>query len=335
MSLRKRYVTIVDIAKRAGVSINTVSRALNNKPDISEDTKKRILSIARELGYIKNITASLLRQKQTQTVGVILADSSNPFYAEVLKGIEAASRKYGYQIILMNTERVYQNEVNAIELLFQRRVDGLLIAPVQEKDEDIKKLSRKDIPAVILGRHFEDIEIDEIYNDDLKGGYIAANHLLENGRNKTLIICGPLYNSAARMRVEGFRKALCDHGIEFDRRRVFITDINIEDGYTAIKNALEERIKFDSVFCYNDLVAFGAIKALKEMNFSLPEEVAVVGYDDIIFSSFICPSLTTVKIKKYEMGFEAFRMLLERMRGKRKRARKILLDVELIVRESA
>ena len=139
--MKKKYVTIRDIARVAGVSINTVSRALNNKPDVSEKTKKKILRIAKELGYVKNFTASSLRQKRTRTVGVVIADSSNPFYAEVLKGIESAARKYEYQIILMNTERIYKYEEEAVRILLERRVDGLLISPVQDKNDDIKSVS--------------------------------------------------------------------------------------------------------------------------------------------------------------------------------------------------
>jgi LacI family transcriptional regulator len=184
MVMKKKYVTIRDIAKRAGVSINTVSRALNNKPDISEETKRKILKIARELGYVKNATASSLRSKQTNIVGVIIADSANPFYAEVLKGIEAASRKYGYQIMLMNTERVYENEEKAIEVLLQRRVDGLLITPVQDRSDDIKALIERKVPFVIVGRHFEELEVDEIHSDEVKGGYLATRHLIERGRKK-------------------------------------------------------------------------------------------------------------------------------------------------------
>ena len=148
--MKKKYVTIRDIAEKAGVSINTVSRALNNKPDISEETRKKILKIAKELGYVKNATASSLRSKHTNIVGVIIADSANPFYAEVLKGIEVASRKYGYQIILMNTERIYENEEKAIDVLLQRRVDGLLITPVQDRTEDISKLVERNVHFVIV-----------------------------------------------------------------------------------------------------------------------------------------------------------------------------------------
>lgn len=333
--MRKKYVTIRDIAERAGVSINTVSRALNNKPDISEETRRKILKIAQELGYVKNATASSLRSKQTNIVGVIIADSANPFYAEVLKGIEAASRKHGYQIMLMNTERVYENEEKAIEVLLQRRVDGLLITPVQDRSDDIKALIERKVPFVIVGRHFEELEVDEIHSDEVKGGYLATRHLIERGRKNILVITGYLFKSAAYMRLEGYKKALKEYGIPFREELIIEPDIDIESGYQAMREAIEKGLEFDAVFCYNDLLAFGAMKALKERGYRIPEDVAVVGYDDIVYSSFVCPSLTTVRIKKFEMGYEAFRMLLQRLKGRRKKRKRVILDVELVVRESS
>lgn len=330
---QKKYVTIKDIAKVAGVSVNTVSRALNDKPDINSETKKRILDIAKSLGYVKNITASTLRNNSTKIVGVILADSANPFYAEVLKGIEAASRKYGYQIILMNTERVYENEEIAIKTLLQRRVDGLLIAPVQDRAEDIKRLNEKvNIPFVIVGRHFEDIKVDEIYNDEIKGGYIATKYLIDLGRKNILMINGSMFKSPAKMRYEGYKKALNEVGL-IDN--MVISDIDINGGYEAVKKILKEGQKVDALFCYNDLVAIGAIKALKEEGIKIPEDAAVIGYDDIYFSSFVCPTLTTVRIKKFELGYESFKMLHNRICGRRKNIKQKILDVELIKRESA
>jgi len=331
----KKYITIKDIAKMAGVSINTVSRALNNKPDVSEETKKKILKIAKELGYVRNFTASSLRQKQTKTVGVVIADSSNPFYAEVLKGIESAARKYGYQIILMNTDRIYKREEEAIRILLERRVDGLLISPVQDKNDDIKYLVDKGTPLVIVGRHFDDIKVDEIHSDEIKGGYIATKHLINRGCRKILMISGFSFKSAARMRLEGYKKALEESRLDYDEEYVIISDIDMKDGYNAVYEAKKKGLVFDGIFCYNDMMAFGAMKALKELGYRIPEDVAVVGYDDIMFSSLVCPPLTTIRIKKFEMGFEAFRMLLQRLKGLRKKVKRKILDVELVVRESA
>jgi len=331
----RKYVTIKDIAKIAGVSMNTVSRAFNNKPDISKETKERILKIAQELGYVKNFTASSLKQKESKIIGVVISDSANPFYAETLKGIEAAARKYGYQIILCNTERDYRIEKEMIRILIGRRVDGLIIGPVQTGYEDIKMLEDMKFPTVILGRHFEDIEIDEIYNNEVKGGYLATKHLIERGRRKIVMLNGFLEISAARMRLEGYKKALFDYGIDFDESGVLIGDIDFISGYERTLDLIERKKEFDAIFCYNDMIAFGAVKALREKGFKIPEDVSIVGYDDVLYSELIDPPLTTVRIKKYELGFEAMKMLMSRLKGRRKKIKKVILDVELIVRKSS
>lgn len=149
------------------------------------------------------------------------------------------------------------------------------------------------------------------------------------------MITGYLFKSAAYMRLEGYKKALKEYGIPFREELIIETDIDIESGYQAMREAIEKGLEFDAVFCYNDLLAFGAMKALKERGYRIPEDVAVVGYDDIVYSSFVCPSLTTVRIKKFEMGYEAFRMLLQRLKGRRKKRKRVILDVELVVRESS
>ena len=329
----KKYVTLKDIAKIAGVSVNTVSRALNNKPDISKKTKKKILKIAKELNYRKDFTASSLRRKESRIVGVILADSANPFYSEVLKGIEAASKEFGYNIILINSERNYEQEAEAVDILLSRRIDGLLLSPVQERQDDVEELIRLRIPLVIFARHFEDLPVNEVRSDDIKAGYVATSHLIERGAKRILMINGYLHKSPARLRFKGYKQALLEHGIDYSDELLIVGDIGMEDGKKAIDKALSKGIFFDGIFAYNDMLALGAMKSLRERGIHIPEEVKVVGCDDILFSSITTPSLTTVRMKKYEMGYEAFKLLIKVLKGK-KRIEKKVLDVELIVRES-
>ncbi len=330
----KKFVTIKDVARVSGYSINTVSRALNNKPEIKKETKDKILKVAEELGYFKNFAAASLRGQKTKTIGVVIPDSANPFYSEVLKGIEGEAKKCNYQIILTNTERDYKNERESIFALIKRRIDGLLISPVQERYDDIEELIKLNIPFVILGRHFEEINVDEVYNDEIKGGYIATEYLIKKGHKRILMLNGYLYKSPAKMRFEGYKKALNTYNIPFDPELVVIGDIDFADGYAQIKEVLGSKKRFDAIFAYNDMLALGAIKALKEHGLKTPDDVAVVGYDDILFASISAPALTTVRIKKGEMGQRAFNLLMERIDG-RKDVKKEVLDVELIVRESA
>lgn len=327
----KKFVTIKDIAIKAGVSINTVSRALNNKPDINPQTKQKVLQAAKELGYIKDLNALSLKNGTTKTIGVVFEDSSNPFYAEVFKGIEYSARKYGYQVILMNTERDYINEIRAVKTLIEKRVDGVIISPTQFDSDDINYLMNMNYPFVILGVHFENSQLDEVYSDDFKGGYLATKYLLQKGRRKILMVNGYMYKSVAKMRYHGYVKAMKEYSLEPYHM------IEIEEGYESSFNKIIELkdLDYDAIFCFNDVFAIAALKALRTLGKSVPEDVSIVGYDDITYASFVHPTLTTVKIDKFQEGIIAFELLQERLSEKQSKPKQIVLDVELIPRESA
>jgi LacI family transcriptional regulator len=329
-----KYITLKMVAERAGVSANTVSRAINNKSDINEETKKKVLKIAQELGYVRNATAVALRTRKTRTLGVVIADNRNPFYAEVLNGIEEAAREKNYHIILANTQRDYKKEEEAINLLLAKRVDGLLITPVQDRDDDIRNLIEANFPFVIVGRDFENINVDAIYNDEVKGGFLATEYLIKKGHKRIALIDGFLYKSPAKGRLEGYKKALNKYRIPLDEPLISVGDINIEDGYERTKQMLEKNLDFTAIFAYNDMMAFGAMQAIKEKGLRIPEDIGLVGYDDIPFSSLISPSLTTIRLKKQDLGVESVKLLFSRINGSRKKIKKIMLDVELIVRET-
>ena len=329
-----KYITLKMVAEKAGVSVNTASRAINNKSDINEETKKRILKVAQELGYVRNGTAVALRTKKTGTIGVVIADNRNPFYAEVLNGMEEAAREKNYHIILANTQRDYKKEEEAINLLLAKRVDGLLITPVQDRDDDIKNLIDANIPFVVVGRDFENIEVDAIYNDEVKGGFLATEYLIKKGHKKIAFINGFLHKSPARGRLEGYKKALKKYGIPLDDALVSAGDIDIKDGYERTRQLFEKGLDFTAIFAYNDMMAFGVMQAIKEKGLRIPEDIGLVGYDDIPFSSLISPSLTTIRLNKQELGIESVKLLFSRMNGNRKKAKKIMLDVELIIRKT-
>jgi len=329
-----KYVTLKMVAERAEVSVNTASRAINNKPDINEETKKRVLQIAKELGYIRNAAAVALRTKKTGTIGVVIADNSNPFYAEVLNGIEEAAREKNYHIILANTQRDYQKEEEAINLLLAKRVDGLLITPVQDRDDDIKKLIEANIPFVIVGRDFENIEVDAVYNNEVKGGFLSTEYLIKQGHKRIALINGFLHKSPAKGRLEGYKKALNKYRIPLDESLISVGDINIEDGYERTKQMLEKNLDFTAIFAYNDMMAFGSIQAIREKGLRIPEDIGLVGYDDIPFCSLMDPALTTIRLKKQELGIESVKLLLSRINSNRKKTKKIMLDVDIIVRKT-
>jgi len=329
-----KYITLRMVAEKAGVSVNTASRAINNKPDINIKTKKLVLKIAKELGYIRNAAAVALRTKKTGTVGVVIEDNRNPFYAEVLNGMEVAAREKNYHIIFANTQRDYKKEEEAINLLLAKRVDGLLIAPVQDRDDDINSLVEANIPFVVVGRDFENIELDAVYNDEVKGGFLATEYLIKKGHKRIALIDGFLYKSPAKGRLEGYKKALKKYGISMDDALVSVGDIDVKDGYERTKQLFEKELDFTAIFAYNDMMAFGAMQAIREKGLRIPEDIGLIGYDDIPFCSLMDPALTTIRLKKQELGIESVKLLLSHINGNRKKPKKIMLDVDIIARKT-
>jgi LacI family transcriptional regulator len=248
--------------------------------------------------------------------------------------MEEAAREKNYHIILANTQRDYKKEEEAINLLLAKRVDGLLITPVQDRDDDIKKLIEENIPFVILGRDFENIEVDAVYNDEVKGGFLATEYLINKGHKRIALINGFLHKSPAKGRLEGYKKALKKYGIPFDDALVSFGDIDVKDGHERTKQLFEKELNFTAIFAYNDMMAFGVMQAIREKGLRIPEDIGLVGYDDIPFSSLISPALTTIRVKKQELGVESVKLLLSHINDIRKKSKKIMLDVELIIRET-
>ncbi len=331
------HITLKDIAREAGVSTTTVSRALNNKNDISISTKQRILKLAKEMGYTPNAIARGLKIKQTQTVGVAIADISDPFFAPIVKGIEKAAHQEGYHIILCDTDEDYKKEEEALRTLIEKRVDGLLVTPAQTDYKDITELKRRKIPFVLLGRHFnfELFETDYVATDDIEGAFSATTYLIKKGHKRILFINGPDYVSSAKERLAGYKRALLEAGIGIDQSLIRKGGIKMEDGYKIMKEELKKSLNFTAVFAYSDFVALGVIKALKEAHLKIPRDIAVVGYDDIEVAAFLEVPLTTVRIPKYELGVEGFKLLKRKIANEISSPQKVILPTELIIRKSA
>jgi len=329
------HITLKDIAIRAGVSVNTVSRALRNKPDINDETKKGIIEIAERLGYTPNVLAKSLRSKRTKTIGVVISDISSPFYSSVVKGIEDEAQEKGYSIILSNTDEQYKKEEAAVQVLLEKRVDGLLITPVQEENKDILGLKEKRIPFVLVGRHFDVIQTNYIDIEDIIGGFLATEHLIKKGHRRILHINGPLYMSCAWERLAGYKRALLEYGLEYDQKLVRGNMTEMEEAYKLIKRILSEELNFTAIFAFSDVLALGAIHALREAKLRIPDDIGVVGYDDIEFARVSHPPLTTVRVPRYRLGKEAVNLLVEKIikKGSRK-LHQVIIKPELVIRES-
>lgn len=323
------------IATKIGVSTNTVSRALNNRPDISPITREAIKQVAIEMGYTRFTTNPSIsgKKNKTHTVGLVIADNSNPVYSLFVKGAEDILSQNGYHLILCNTDENYLKEKQAINLLLERGVDGILITPTQSKREDIALMEEHHIPFVLIGRHFPNLEVDSVIADDVSGAFHAINHLIRLGHYKILFINAPEYISSAKERCEGFYSAYKQNNIEIDDELIRVCAPNKESAYNVMRSILVEGSAFTAVFTFSDLMMLGAFKAIKEFNLRIPEDISLVGFDNIDFVSLMSPPLTTVNLPKYQMGAEAARILLSHTRGQID-IQQIILPTELIVRTS-
>lgn len=327
-----------DVAEAAGVSINTASRALNNKPDVSKVTREKVLTAAKSLGYVPDGVAQGFRRRRTGTIGVIVADIANPFFSAVVRGIEEVTRSSGYQIILANTDEDLEAEKAAVATLLQKRVDGILLSPCQKcGTAGFDLLLQKRLPFVLMARRFEGLAADFVVNDDAQGGFLATQYLLKKGHRRILFLNGPPEIWSAQQRLLGYQRALEDAGVPVEPQLIVSTTAKMEGAYETIRALLTKGLSFSAVYAFSDLLAMGVIKALKEAKLRVPEDVAVVGHDDIEFAELLETPLTTVDMSKTRLGREAARILIERLRSPENSsiANGVVLQPRLVVRESA
>ncbi len=335
---KKKKVTIEDIAEEVGYSANTVSRALNDKSEIKQETKDLILKTAEEMGYRPNRVAQRMRAQKTGILGVVVANNANPFFSRVVKGIESAAADRGYNIILKDSDESPEKEEEAIKIMLSEQVDGLLISPVNSEKSNITKIS-EDLPLVSFARHFKGLEIDFVLIDDLKGGYLATNHLIENGYQEIALLNGPLNELSAQERLEGYKKAITESGGEPDPELIYDGVLTMDQGYRAGKKILDSDRTPDAVHTFSDFVALGFMKAAEEASLRIPEDIGIVGFDDIPFCSYSRVPLSTVHVPIKEIGEEAVNILLDRIQNQSKEegleTNQVRLEPELIVRGSS
>jgi LacI family transcriptional regulator len=308
-----KKTTLKDIALIAGVTINTVSRALKDKEDISGKTKKRIKKIAEELGYIPNNIAGSLRIGKTRTIAVIVPDIIDPLFAIWLKDIEKNLSDKGYNIFIINTDEDYEKEENAIILALSKNADGIILCPTQKEKKDIIFLKKNHIPFVLLGRRFDDIETDYAISEDIAGGYMATKHLIDSGKKRILFLNGNLFISSARERLEGYKKALHESAIAYDEK--LTRNISITSGHPskALRELIQDKIHFDAVFAFSDLMAWEVIYCLQDLGFHVPQDIDVVGYDNIQSRFFYPYPLKTVNYSKRVIAYSAVEALLKKI----------------------
>ncbi len=329
-------VTIKDIARFAGVSTTTVSKIINNKDEnISEATRKKVLGLMKEYNYVPNKIAQSLVTKKTKTIGLVIPDIRNPFFPELARGAEDKANEKGYNIIFCNTDDDIEKEENYINMLVEKMVDGIIFTAASKRSYEFKTVEKFPVPIVLVDR---DVEVEGIKGkvtvDTFVGGYEGTKHLLELGHEEIVFLSGPLKNNTSINRLKGYKKALENFNIEPKENNILEGEYKSEWGYEIVKRLLEKGKKFSGLFCANDLIAIGAIKALKERNLKVPEDVSVVGFDDIYISRLIDPDLTTIRQPNYEMGYQSVEMLIDILENKEGYKENIDLIPKLIIRKS-
>lgn len=323
--------TIIDVARAAGVSKSLVSLVMRNAPHVSDEKRQRVLSVAAELGYRPNAAARSLVRQRTSLVGVLLSDLHNPFFAEVIDGIQAEATAYGYRTILGTGDRVELSEARALETMLELRAEGLILASPVLPMRTIALASRE-LPIVLVARRTRVSSVDSVANDDVAGAALAVAHLISLGHERIAHIDGG-DGAGARERRRGYERAMRKHGLEA-HVRIAAGSYTEDGGRQGVTALFSESRAPTAIFAANDLSAIGTLSALSERGIGVPADVSVVGYDNTALAAVRHIHLTTVDQPRPEMGRTAVVLLLERLREGRKEARHVLMPPSLVVRGS-
>ncbi len=336
----EKKVTIKDIARIANVSHTTVARALNNKSRIRNETKEKILSIAKELNYQPNFIARSLVMKRTKTLGLVITNIANPFYTELAQGIESTTRGLGYNIIFCSTHSDLSTEKHHIDMLRSKGVDGIIFSSAHMDDPNILALAEEVFPIVLVNRRtYHPIvreKVDYVGIDNILGGFLAVEHLIRLGHQRIGVIGGSSESSVGFERLEGGKKALAAYGLEVIGDYFLEGDFLKGSGYRGGKEFLKMAERPTAIFAANDYMALGTYQAIIEEGQRVPKDIALIGFNDIEFTATKGVELTTIGQKKYEMGALAVKILVEKIDGGESKpsTKEIFLKPELIIRKT-
>lgn len=337
--------SIKDVAMRAGVSISTVSNVITGKRYVSNELSEKVYQTIRELNYEVDLVARSLKNNRSMTIGVIITSLNRIFIPQVLNGIQKRAEEMGFHLLIYTTNDNLEDEKRYLQLLVSSRVDGIIIDTVADISDinyyrRLANLHKGDtkIPVVCIERNLSEHSVYSIYADNVKGAYMAVEHLIESGCQKIAHISGPPGIEMVLYRTKGYERALEKYGLKEHKRYTEFGDFSPISGYRAVKHLLTDGIEFDGVFADNDQMAVGAMKALSEFNIRIPDKVKIVGFDNTFVSSLVKPSLSTINVPKYRMGWEAADIICEMVNNTEKQdewknqAQELMTS--LLVRES-
>jgi LacI family transcriptional regulator len=326
--------TMKQVAEKAKVSTTTVSHVINNTRVVSEDARERVLSVIRELRYHPSAVARSLKNDKTHTLGMVIPNNSNPYFAEIIQGIEAESFKLGYNIILCNSYDDPKKQAAYTRVLMEKRIDGLIIVSSGSDEELNQLLADEEIPKVLVDREVPGITADFIEANHEQGGYLATRYLLDLGHRKIACVAGPKTLLPSSDRVHGYWRALKEAGVASRDDFLFHSDFTSQGGYTAFQQLLTLTDRPTAIFASNDLMAIGGLCAAHQAGVTVPDDLSVIGYDDIALASFSTPPLTTVAQPKYEIGVLTAQIMVGRIRNSALALRREKLETYLIIRQS-
>lgn len=329
--------TIHDIARELKISASTVSRALNDNPRISLKTKEKIKAVADKLGYRPNTLASNLRNKKSNTIGIVVPLINRYFFSSVISGVEDIAFKAGYNVVISQSNDFAAKEISIVQSMFSNRVDGLIISIAMQSInfDHLKLFKRKHIPLVFFDRAVPEIETDKIVVDDFAGAFKVTQHLIDQGYKRIAHLAGPQNLTTYLDRKNGYIEALRANEITFDESLINVSTLTSEDGVPAIEKLMSLPNPPDAVFCGNDTTALSIMMYLRDKGIRIPEEVGIVGFSNEPFSKVVSPSISTIIQPGFAMGQKAAELIISKIENKDRNFQTITLPTELVVRESS
>ncbi len=336
---KNRAPTMADIAREANVSISTVSRVINQSVPVEAETEQRVRAAIRKLDYRPNLLARSFRRRITHTIGLLVPDNSNPFFAELARIIEDEGYREGYNVILCNSDLSPEKQAAYIDVLLAKQVDGLILVSsglvtTLEGEDPARRVMETPVPCVVVDRDLGDLPVDQVLTDNHQGGYLAGKHLTQLGHRKIACIVGPSDTTPSAGRFAGFERALAE--VDPGLKPVAYVGCNgrPDGGEAAVQELLAMGIDFTAIFVFNDLVAIGAHGALRRAGFHVPEDVSLVSFDDVKLAAAVYPPLTTIAQPIAEIADVSVRLLLGRIADPDTPHARIVLPTTLIERES-
>jgi DNA-binding LacI/PurR family transcriptional regulator len=327
-------VTSKDVADYAQVSVTTVSHVINRTRRVDLKTEQRVWRAINELGYRPNLLARGLRRRETRTIGLIVPDNSNPYFAELARAVEDAGFARGYSVILCNSDMSESKEAAYIELLISKCVDGVILISAAHRREKFNEFIQAGIPLITVARELNDLPVDQVLMDNQQGGYLVGKHLTALGHRRIGCIAGPRDETPSADRIVGLRRALHEAGVDLPSEQIIRGDFTYEGGHQAMANLLRREPKLTAVFAANDRMAIGAMNYLWQTGVRVPEDISVIGFDDIPVAAMTCPPLTTIATPKAEFARISVSMLIERINRERTEPARVVLPTRLVIRNS-